>query len=215
MFGNYFSQFIKGDIDMRYYHTIISDNRMVYRTFAGIGFPYGNSKINITNDDGTTETVASMPFEKKYYSGGANSVRAWRLRSLGPGSHKDSAAISSYPNNTGDIKIETNLEYRFKMVWRLEGALFTDAGNVWEIRKDNDRPGANFSFKRFYREMALSGGVGLRFDLTYVILRADLGMKIYDPAGRGRWAFTPKYDGRRRVGMDDFCLSIAIGYPFF
>jgi len=215
MFHNEFSQFAKGDIDLRYHYTINGNNRMVARIFTGVGLPYGNSKTTTTNDDGTSKTVVAMPFEKKYYVGGANSIRGWRLRSLGPGSYRDSLSFTSYPNNTGDIKLEANLEYRYKLVWLIEGALFMDVGNVWDSHKDDDRPGANFSYNRFYREMALSGGLGLRFDFKYVILRADLGMKLHDPAGNGRWAFTPKPDGIKRVNWDDFCLSIAIGYPFF
>jgi outer membrane protein assembly factor BamA len=216
MFGNDFSQFIKGDIDLRYFYTINGNNRVVLRTFAGIGFPYGNSRIKITGDDGATKTVAAMPFEKKYYAGGANSMRGWRLRSLGPGSYKDDEELfASYPNNTGDIKLESNLEYRFKIVGLIEGALFVDAGNVWDSSKDNDRPGADFDFSRFYREFAINGGFGLRFDFSYIILRADIGMKVRDPAGAGRWAFAPKPDGKKRVGWDDFCFSIAIGYPFY
>jgi outer membrane protein assembly factor BamA len=214
MFGNEFSQFIKGDIDLRYFHTINNNNRMVVRTFAGVGLPYGNSKTTVETDEHTSKTVVAMPFEKKYYAGGANSLRGWRLRSLGPGSYKDSLSLTSYPNNTGDIKLEANLEYRFKLVWVIEGALFMDAGNVWDMHKDDDRPGANFSFDRFYREIALSGGLGFRFDFKYVILRADLGMKLRDPAGSGRWAFTPR-PGGSTVRWNDFCLSIAIGYPFF
>ena len=214
MFGNQFSQFVKGDVDLRYFFTVNNNNRMIVRTFAGIGFPYGNSKTTIETDDGATKTVVAMPFEKKYYAGGANSLRGWRLRSLGPGSYRDTTSLTSYPNNTGDVKIEANLEYRFKLVWLIEGALFMDAGNVWDTHRDDDRPGANFAFNRFYREIALSGGVGLRFDFKYVILRSDLGMKLRDPAGTGRWAFTQKENGSK-IGWNDFCLSVAIGYPFF
>ena len=215
MFHNEFSQFVKGDVDMRYHYTINGNNRIVARIFTGIGWPYGNSKTTAINDDGTSKTVVAMPFEKKYYAGGANSIRGWRLRSLGPGSYRDSVSFTSYPNNTGDIKLEANLEYRYRLVWVIEGALFMDAGNVWDSRKDDDRPGAGFKFTRFYREIALSGGLGLRFDLKYVILRTDLGMKLHDPAGSGRWAFSPKQDNSKQVSWNDFCLSIAIGYPFF
>jgi len=215
MFGNDFSQFVKGDIDLRYYHSIYGNNQMVTRFFAGVGLPYGNARTTVTNADGLSKTVVAMPFEKKYYSGGANSIRGWRLRSLGPGSYKDTISFSSYPNNTGDIKLEANLEYRFKLVWLIEGALFMDAGNVWDTQKDDDRPGANFSFDRFYREIAVSGGFGFRFDFKYVIIRTDLGMKLHDPAGAGRWTFTPRPNGNRRITWDDFCLSFAIGYPFF
>ena len=215
MFGNDFSQFLKGDIDLRFYNSIYGNNQIVTRLFAGMGFPYGNAKKTNEKRDGSSKTVIAMPFEKKYYSGGANSIRGWRLRSLGPGSYKDTVSLSSYPNNTGDIKLEANLEYRFKLVWLAEGALFMDAGNVWDTRKDDDRPGANFSFDRFYREIALSGGFGLRFDFKYVIIRADLGMKLHDPVGEGRWTFVSNPTGNRRVTWDDFCLSFAIGYPFF
>ncbi len=214
IFNNEFSQFVKGDVDFRYYYTINGNNTLVSRVFAGVGWPYGNSATAETTE-GVTRSVASMPFEKKYYAGGANSIRGWRLRSLGPGSYQDTASITAYPNNTGDIKLEANVEYRFKLVWLIEGALFMDAGNVWDSHKDEDRKGAEFSFDRFYREIALSGGVGLRFNFGYFILRADLGMKLHDPAGSGRWAFTPKPDGSKRVSSDDFCLSIGIGYPFF
>jgi outer membrane protein assembly factor BamA len=215
MFGNNFSQFIKGDIDLRYYYTINGNNRMVFRTFAGMGIPYGNSKITIANADGetfNTTTIAAMPYEKKFHSGGANSMRGWRLRSLGPGSYEDEL-FTDYPNSTGDIKLEANLEYRFNLVWKMEGALFMDAGNVWDSRKDSDRPGANFSFDRFYREIALSGGLGLRFDFDFFIIRADLGMKMYNPVGNGRWVFNSTTNVRRL--RDEFCLNIAIGYPFF
>jgi len=215
MFGNEFSQFVKGDIDLRYYFTINNNNRMVSRIFAGVGLPYGNSKKVVTYDDGKSKTAVAMPFEKKYYAGGANSMRGWRLRSLGPGSFKDTTSLKiSYPNNTGDIKLEANLEYRFKLVGIMDGALFMDTGNVWDSYMDDDRPGANFSFDRFYREIALSGGLGFRFNFNFgIILRADLGMKLRDPIGNGRWTFVSKPDSNKR--WDDFCLSVAIGYPFF
>ncbi len=206
---NAFSQFVKGDIDVRYYYTINGNNKLVTRVFAGIGWPYGNSAT--VNNEGE-KTVASMPFEKKYYVGGANSIRGWRLRSLGPGSYQDSLSMTTYPNNTGDIKLEANIEYRFKLVWLMEGALFMDAGNVWDTHKDEDRKGAEFNFKRFYREIALSGGVGLRFDFNYFILRLDTGMKLFDPAGKGRWTLNSRPSSGKRI--DDFCFSIGIGYPF-
>ncbi len=213
IFNNAFSQFVKGDVDVSYNYTINGNNKLVTRVFAGVGWPYGNSATTTTTEDGQ-KTVVAMPFEKKYYVGGANSIRGWRLRSLGPGSFIDSTSLSAYPNNTGDVKLEANIEYRFKLVWLMEGALFMDAGNVWDTHKDEDRPGANFSFSRFYREIAVSGGVGLRLDFTYFILRADLGMKLHDPAGSGRWVFSAKPDGSKCITQNDFCLSIGIGYPF-
>lgn len=220
LFGNAFSQFVKADVDFRYYYTINNNNKLVSRIFIGVGWPYGNSSVVTTGktgegDEDVETSIISMPFEKKYYVGGANSIRGWRLRSLGPGSFVDTASVTLYPNNTGDIKLEANLEYRFKLVGLMEGALFLDAGNVWDTRKDEQRKGAEFNFNRFYREIALSGGFGLRFDFNYFILRADLGMKLYNPAGSGRWTFAAKPGGGKRITSDDFCLSIGIGYPFF
>ena len=212
--NNAFSQFVKGDIDMSYNFTINGNNKLVTRIFAGVGWPYGNSSTTTESDEGPKRVVA-MPFEKKYFVGGANSIRGWRLRSLGPGSFADSTATSIYPNNTGDIKLEANIEYRFKLVWIMDGALFMDAGNVWDTHKDEDRPGANFRFNRFYREIALNCGVGLRFNIfASIILRTDLGMKLHDPAGNGRWVFDPKSDGNKRITRNDFCLSIGIGHAF-
>ncbi|MDR1673824.1 MAG: BamA/TamA family outer membrane protein [Bacteroidales bacterium] len=204
---NTYSQFIKGDVDLRYYYTVNANNRIVTRLFAGIGLPYGNSRTG--SDDG--QFMASMPFEKKYFAGGTKSMRGWRLRSLGPGSFVDSVSIAAYPNNTGDIKLETNIEYRFKLVWVMEGALFLDAGNVWDTRRDDTRVGANFDFKRFYREIALNTGFGLRFDFTYFIFSADLGMKLFDPANNRGWIFRSKPERGR---IRDFNISIGFGYPF-
>jgi outer membrane protein assembly factor BamA len=205
--NNPYSQFVKGDVDLRYYYTINGNNRLVGRFFTGVGWPYGNSKT--MTEDG--HKLASMPFEKKYFSGGANSLRGWRLRSLGPGSFKDSISIASYPNNTGDIKLEANLEYRFKLVWVIEGAFFVDAGNVWDAHKDDKRVGADFDFKRFYREIAVDAGIGFRFDFTYFVLSIDTGMKLHDPAGYRGWVFNSIPERGR---IRDFNLSIGIGYPF-
>ncbi len=200
--GNAFSQFVKADFNLIHYYTISGNNRLVSRIFMGIGWPYGNSVT-----DGEDGSVATMPFEKKYYSGGANSVRGWQLRSLGPGSYYDPEMSSTYPNNTGDMKLEANLEYRFKLIGIVEGALFMDAGNVWDTHKDATRPGANFSFNRFYKEIALSGGVGIRFDFKFFILRTDLGMKLYNPVG-AQWL---QFD---KINRNTFSGSISIGYPF-
>jgi outer membrane protein assembly factor BamA len=209
--NNTFSQFVKADVDLRYYHTLNASNHMVGRLFAGVGLPYGNSKT--VADDGTI--TASMPFEKKYYSGGTLSMRGWRMRSLGPGSYKDSlnskSSITLYPNNTGDVKLEANLEYRFKLVWVIEGALFVDVGNVWDLHKDEKRVGTDFKFNRFYRELAVDAGLGFRLDFTYFILSIDTGMKLIDPAGNRGWVFNSLPDADRpRI----FNVSFGIGYPF-
>jgi outer membrane protein assembly factor BamA len=150
-----------------------------------------------------------MPFEKQYFEGGANGIRGWQVRSLGPGSYLPTSA--TYINQTGDIKIEANLEYRFKLFWILEGATFIDAGNIWAIKNDRDRPGAQFKFNKFYDDVAVGTGFGMRFDLKFVILRTDLGLKLRDPkySGNSRWIFSRDFTTR-----NDLAMVIAIGYPF-
>ena len=194
-FNTRFAQYVKSDIEFSHSYQLDEYNAIVSRAFLGIGLPYGNFDV--------------LPFEKKYFTGGANGIRAWQVRSLGPGSYK--APANAYPNQSGDIKIEMNLEYRFKLMSFLEGALFLDAGNIWAINEKDNREGALFKFNRFYKQIAIGTGTGVRFDLNYFILRIDLGMKVRDPAqdeGKG-WII-----GVRPLVRDDFYLSFAIGYPF-
>lgn len=195
LLGQPFAQFVKSDIDIRYNRIINDVSSLIYRTFVGVGMPYKNS--------------SAMPFEKQYFEGGANGIRGWQVRSLGPGSYLPTSA--TYINQTGDIKIEANLEYRFKLFWILEGATFIDAGNIWAIKNDNDRPGAQFKFNKFYNDMAVGTGFGMRFDLKFVILRTDIGLKLRDPKynGNSRWLFSRDFNSR-----DDLAMVIAIGYPF-
>ena len=161
----------------------------------GVGFPYGNSKV--------------LPFEKQYFTGGANGIRAWQVRSLGPGTYR--ADPENYPNQSSDIKLEGNVEYRFKLLGKLEGALFVDAGNIWAINSNDNREGAVFKFNKFYRQIAVGTGTGLRLDMNYFILRVDMGLKLRDPsADRGqRWII-----GNRGLTGDDLNFTFAIGYPF-
>ncbi len=195
--GNPFAQFIRSDVDFRYYKKLNHNNTLVGRFFAGAGVPYGNSD--------------ALPFEKKYFSGGANSIRAWQVRSLGPGSFHD-PIDRTFPNRTADVKLEANLEYRFDMFWVLEGALFLDAGNIWAINKSDGREGALFRFDRFYDEIAVGTGFGLRFDFSFFLLRIDTGLKMRDPRDPPgeRWIHANR-------GFDfpgDFTINIGIGYPF-
>lgn len=196
VFGQPFAQYIRGDVDLRYNWSLNDVSSLVYRGFIGVGFPYGNSR--------------AVPFEKQYFSGGANSVRGWQVRSLGPGSY--TPTDSTFFNVTADIKLEFNAEYRFNLFWVLEGAVFLDAGNIWTYYEDDDRPGAKFDVKRFYEDIAVATGFGLRFDLDFVILRADLGIKMRDPQLPGG----PKWILQRRSPelRNDFNLNISIGYPF-
>lgn len=196
--GIQYSQYLKTDFEYKYYNIINSTNNIVYRAFAGVAYPYGNAR--------------AIPFEKKYFSGGANGLRGWQARSLGPGtSVEDTTSSSKYPNSTGDIKIELNFEYRFKLFWKLEGAFFMDAGNIWAIRKEDNREGGWFQPKSFYKEFAMDSGLGFRFDFSFFIFRTDIGMKMRDPSlpEGERWIL-----GNRKLVRDDFAFQIGIGYPF-
>ncbi len=194
LFGTRFGQYVKSDIDFRYYHHTGENSLLVYRGFFGVGIPYGNSDL--------------LPFVKKYYSGGPNSIRAWQVRSIGPGSFVDN---SSFPDLAADLKLEVNLEYRFDIIWVLEGAFFLDAGNIWAINKYDDRPGAQFELDSFAKELAIGTGFGARFDFEFILFRLDLGMKIRDPelSEGKRWIHL-----HRGIESGDFAWNIGIGYPF-
>ena len=197
LFGTEFAQYFKTDIDFRYYRMLYGDNSVVYRFFAGVGLPYGNS--------------TALPFEKKYFAGGANSIRAWQVRSLGPGSFHE-ATDRSFPNRTADIKLEANLEYRFNLFWLMEGALFVDAGNIWAIDDNDKREGALFRLNSFYDDIAVGTGFGLRFDFSFFIFRFDMGLKLRDPAEPPDKRWIPL--NRRFTFTDDVAFNIGIGYPF-
>lgn len=190
-----FAQYIKTDVEFRQGYKIDEYNSVVGRAFFGIGIPYGNFGV--------------LPFEKQYFTGGANGIRAWPVRSLGPGTYK--ASPENYPNQTADVKLELNAEYRFKLIGFLEGALFLDAGNIWAINEKDNREGALFSLNTFYKQMALGTGAGLRFDFSYFIFRLDLGVKLRDPSqsDNAGWII-----GSRSYNNSDLNLNFAIGYPF-
>lgn len=190
-----YAQYVKTDIEFRRGIMIDRFNAVVGRAFFGIGVPYGNFDV--------------LPFEKKYFTGGANGIRAWQVRSLGPGTYQ--APPFSYPNQSGDLKIEANLEYRFRLIRFLESTLFLDGGNIWAINENDNRPGARFRLGTFYRQFALGTGTGLRFDFDYFVFRLDVGMKMRDPAQQAHNGWIV---GARRLTGDDFNFSFAIGYPF-
>jgi outer membrane protein assembly factor BamA len=196
LLGQPFAQYVRSDIDIRYNRIINDVSSIVYRAFIGVGIPYSNS--------------VAMPFEKQYFEGGANGIRGWQVRSLGPGSYQP--PTSKFVNQTGDIKLEANLEYRFKLFWILEGAAFIDAGNIWAIRKDDARPGSQFRLNKFYDDIAIGSGLGMRLDLKFVLLRTDFGIKIRDPkfTGSERWIFSRPDPGLK----GNSAIVIAIGYPF-
>lgn len=197
--GQPFAQYAKTDLDLRYNYKFNDVSSIAYRGFFGIALPYGNSK--------------EVPFEKQYFEGGANDIRAWQVRSLGPGSYADSSRLL---NETGDIKLEANAEYRFKLFWIIEGAIFLDAGNIWSYKNDPARPGSQFQFNKFYKDIAIGTGTGFRFDLKFVIARVDIGMKLRDPllhdaqsTEGSHWIFLNGPYKRK-----DFTIVLGIGYPF-
>ena len=167
------------------------------RFLAGAGYAYGNS--------------TALPFEKHFYSGGANSLRGWQSRSVGPGTApKDSTFI--IPNQTGDMKLEANIEYRFRIVWKLEGAVFVDAGNVWTLR-DTGTPMSDMSLltlRNLGKSIAMNWGIGLRLDLNFLLLRVDMGMRLHDPARSGNSWVSPQYWFKR----DGYAIHFGVGYPF-
>lgn len=193
-----FSQFVRSDVNLTYHQVVDKNNTFVYRIFAGLGYPYGNSR--------------ALPFEKMYFSGGANGVRAWQARALGPGSYF--ATGESYPNRTADIKLEANLEYRFKIFWQLEGALFFDAGNIWSLPGVDTREGAVFDAKEFYKQVALGSGIGVRVNLGFFTIRTDFGYKVYDPAKDPSSDFRPWIPLQQKFMWKDFNFNFGIGYPF-
>lgn len=193
MLGVRYAQYIKGDGEYRFSHYINRANTMVYRMFLGCGYPYGNMKV--------------LPFEEAFYGGGANGIRAWQSRTLGPGSY---VSGDNYPNSVGDFKLEANVEYRFKLFWLLEGALFLDAGNIWNINKYENRKGSMLS-RDFYKQIAVGTGAGLRVDANFFLLRFDWGIKLRDPAKPAKERFVLLDNGR---WLKHTVFNIAIGYPF-
>ncbi|MBQ4280175.1 MAG: BamA/TamA family outer membrane protein [Rikenellaceae bacterium] len=197
LFGNEFSQFVKGISEIKWYRRIGQNNTLATRFLIGAGCAYGNSKV--------------MPYSEQFYIGGANSIRAFTIRSLGPGSYRPPEGDrNGYFDQTGDFKLEANVEFRFKIISRLSGAVFLDAGNIWLLRPDPARPGGLLTWRGLPREIALGTGVGLRVDISVLVLRADLGIGLHtpypNPEKRGYYNISSFKDG---LG-----LHIAIGYPF-
>ena len=152
-----------------------------------------------------------LPYEKRYFSGGANSVRGWSVRELGPGSYRGTDGRIDFINQTGDIRIDLNAELRSDLFWKFQGALFIDAGNIWTIRKYEDQPGGQFTIGSIYKEMAVAYGVGLRLNFDYLILRLDLGMKAINPNyinSDDHYAIVHPNFKR------DYTLHFAVGLPF-
>ena len=153
-----------------------------------------------------------MPFEKHFYCGGANSLRGWQARTVGPGLEtRDTTFV--IPNQTGDMRLEANVEYRFKMFWKFEGAVFAEAGNVWTLQNNKKEDGSlnpsRFSFSNFGRSIAADWGVGIRLNMSFLLLRIDLGMRVHDPAREVRWVNPGQW-----LRKGNYALHFGVGYPF-
>ncbi len=197
LFGTPFSQFVKGQAQLVYGHRIASgDNWLYTRVACGAAHAYGNSN--------------QVPYSEQFYVGGANSVRAFTVRSIGPGSYKaPEGQPEDYFDRTGTFKFEANIEYRFPIAGPLHRALFIDAGNVWLLKHDDMRPGGTLRAKSFLRDLALGTGVGLRFDISMLVIRGDLGIGIHAPYDTGKHG----YYNMTSFG-NSLAFHLAIGYPF-
>ena len=197
--GVRFAQFIKVENDIRYYYRIHSKSSLAFRVDAGVGVPYGNLEV--------------LPFESSFFSGGANGLRAWRARSVGPGSY--SAPLDAY-DRVGEIRLEGNAEYRFKLIGYLEGAMFVDIGNIWELKENPAKPGSGFEAGKVLGELAVGTGLGARLNFDFFLVRFDLGLQTKDPAlptGQ-RWIFEHKDTGLTTSFGSKLNFNLGIGYPF-
>jgi outer membrane translocation and assembly module TamA len=216
-----FAQYVKWDLEFARYLNLTEGSQFVYRFFGGVGLSLAN--------------LNTLPFERSFFGGGSNGVRAWRARALGPGSLSDTATYAI--DQVGESQLEFNFEYRFDLIKQIEGALFMDIGNIWINGFDPQRRGANFEVDRFYRELAIAPGAGIRLDFSFFVLRFDAGIQLKDPAlpvGE-RWLFQPKTQtnairteaNQTRINrglapvpewssnyLPDITFNLGIGYPF-
>ena len=195
LFGIQYSQYAKAEIDYSATRNFNDRHALAFHVGAGVAVPYGNSRV--------------LPFEERFYAGGANGVRGWGVRTLGPGAFDSHNSVTDFINQCGDIRFDMSVEYRAKLFWVFEGAAFIDAGNVWTIHNYENQLGGKFRFNSFWKQIALAYGIGLRMDFSYFLLRFDLGMKAHNPAmGQERWPIiNPSW-------KRDASFHFAVGYPF-
>ena len=212
IFGTVYSQFVRGEVDFRYYYNFDKATKLATRLFLGTGYAYNNSKI--------------LPYTKQFSIGGSTSIRAFPARTIGPGTFDITEPlppgglpeedveprIPVYIDQRADMKLEANAEYRFDIVGFLKGAAFVDAGNIWLIREDPSRPGGKFEQDQFLKQLAVGTGVGLRFDFNFFVLRFDLAFPLRTP--REKWVIDQIDFGSSNWRSDNLILNIAIGYPF-
>ena len=194
--GITYAEYVKTDFDFSHTYPFDDKNSLAMHLGLGVAVPYGNSIV--------------LPFEKRYFSGGANSIRGWSTRTLGPGVYQRNDTLrADFVNQIGDIKLDLSAEYRHKLTDLFEIATFIDAGNIWTIKNYQGQPGGVFKFDEFYKQIAVAYGLGLRVNLSFLLLRLDAGMKAFDPADPDKKfvLFKPNF-------TDKFAVHFAIGYPF-
>lgn len=197
VFNIQYAQYAKLDFDFAKSFRINDRNSLAVHFGLGVAVPYGNSTI--------------LPYEKRYFSGGANSVRGWTVRGLGPGKFKGYDGRIDFINQTGDMKLDMNLEYRTHLFWKMDAAAFIDAGNIWTLRDYVDQPGGQFTFDTCWREIAVAYGIGFRLNFDYFVLRLDGGMKAVNPAyDEARYHYPILHPNFKR----DFAFHFAVGLPF-
>jgi outer membrane translocation and assembly module TamA len=204
LFGYAYSQYSRFTVEGRYFYDFTKKSKLAARVFGGVGLPTGNS--------------STMPYVKQFFSGGSNSIRAFQARSVGPGSYRipDSLAGKAFLDQSGDIKLEANLEYRFTIISVVKGAFFADAGNVWLSQKNAQYPGGEFILDQFQKQLAVGTGAGLRFDFSFFVLRLDLAFPLRKPylPDNQRWVINQIDFGNPSWRSQNLVLNIAIGYPF-
>ena len=191
--GIRYAQYIRFAFDFRYFKYVYGENQIATRFMVGAGIPYGNS-----ND---------MPFEKSFYAGGSNGMRGWQFRGLGPGTFSNPEGLNI--ERIGDIQLELNLEYRFPIYSFIKGAIFTDLGNIWTLKESETFKGGKFNFNTFYKQIAADAGIGLRLDISFIVVRVDAAAPILNPAfpEGERWRLD-------KLQLKDFVIHFGIGYPF-
>ena len=197
IFNLAYAQYLKTDLAWTMNMNLGRRNNLLFHIETGVAYPYGNSRM--------------LPFEKRYYGGGANGVRGWAVRGLGPGRYQAKDGTIDYINQSGDIKLDLSMEYRMHMFWKLDGALFVDAGNIWTMYDYSDQPGGVFLWNEFYKQIAVSYGMGVRLDLNFLVLRLDAAMKAVNPIYEDGPLRYPIVHPRLKR---DFAWHFAVGYPF-
>ena len=196
--GIAFAQYFRSDGSFTMNRKLDDWNNILFHVEYGVALPYSNS--------------TAVPFEKRFYAGGANSVRGWAVRELGPGSYRNNGGFVNYITQAGDVKLGASVELRSRLFWKLNFALFADAGNIWTIREYDEQPDGVFKFDRFYRQIGVSCGCGVRLDLNFLVVRIDYGKQIVNPAYADNTA--ERYPLFNKVDYRSSAFHFAIGYPF-